>query len=147
MLETVRTNDRPILRAALAGLTYFALVFGAGFALGAIRVLILVPRVGETLAILFELPIMLALSWVACRWLIACFDVPAALIARLVMGGVAFAILMFAEVGVPTLALGRSLLDHLEEFRKLPALLGLAGQLAFAGFPLVQMENNPQERD
>lgn len=33
-----------------AGLAYFALVFGTGFVLGAVRVTLLVPRFGERIA-------------------------------------------------------------------------------------------------
>ncbi len=53
---------------------YFGLVFGAGFILGPIRLLLLVPRVGTRTAELMESPVMLlaiigAARWVARRWL------------------------------------------------------------------------------
>ena len=41
-----------------AGTAYFALVFGAGFVMGAIRVPLLVPRLGERVAELIEMPFM-----------------------------------------------------------------------------------------
>ncbi len=47
-------------RTILAGLIYFALVFALGFALGAARVLVMVPALGERLAVLLELPVMVA---------------------------------------------------------------------------------------
>jgi hypothetical protein len=43
-----------------AGLIYFAIVFGAGFVLGTIRTLWVVPRLGTRMAELMETPIMLA---------------------------------------------------------------------------------------
>ena len=55
----------PILNA---GVLYFALVFGAGFVLGTIRTLWVVPRVGTRMAELMETPIMLVVTIVAARW-------------------------------------------------------------------------------
>jgi hypothetical protein len=130
--------ERSILRAAIAGMAYFAMVFAAGFALGALRVLIIGPRLGEALAVSLEIPVMLALSWIACSWLVARIDVRGKAADRMVMGGVALAILMVAEFGLSALAFGRSIVDHLSHYRELPALLGLAGQLAFAALPLIQ---------
>lgn len=50
------------------GSIYFAVVFGAGFILGPLRILGLVPRVGERLAELIETPIMLVVVILAARW-------------------------------------------------------------------------------
>ena len=58
-------NMRLLKSAAL----YFALVFGAGFVLGAIRVPFLVPRVGDRLAELIEAPLMLGVILLAARWI------------------------------------------------------------------------------
>jgi hypothetical protein len=53
-----------------AAIGYFAVVFGMGFLLGTLRVLHIAPRLGEEFAVLIELPLMLAISWVACSWII-----------------------------------------------------------------------------
>ena len=82
------------------------------------------------------MPIILGISWVACRWLIARFDVPPQLNFRLAMGGLAFAILMIAELGVSVFGFGRTSSVYLVHYRTWPALLGLAGQIAFAVFSL-----------
>lgn len=50
-----------------AGAVYFALVFGAGFVLGAIRILGVVPRTSVRTAELIEAPIMLAVTVLAAR--------------------------------------------------------------------------------
>jgi ABC-type uncharacterized transport system permease subunit len=124
--------------ATKAGTVYFALVFGAGFILGTLRVLIVTPKLGESVAVALELPVMLALSWVACSWVTARLDVPEKWTVRLSMGAYAFSVLMLAELGISTLMLGRSVLEHLGHYRELPALLGLVAQILFAFFPLLQ---------
>ncbi len=129
------------MRAAWAGLAYFGVVFAAGFGLGTLRVLVLAPKLGENAAVLLELPIILAVSWAACRWLIARFGVPKMLTDRLVMGGLAFSVLIVAEIGVSVLGFGWTLSAHLEHYRQIPALIGLAGQVAFAWFPILQRTN------
>lgn len=72
-----------ILKAAVL---YFALTFGAGFVLGSTRVLWLVSRVGERAAELMELPIMLAVTVLAARWVVGRLAVPAAPGLRLAVG-------------------------------------------------------------
>ena len=52
-----------------AGTFYFALVFGAGFLLGTIRVLWVAPRFGTRIAELMEAPIMLVVTILTARWL------------------------------------------------------------------------------
>jgi hypothetical protein len=58
-------NVMPILKA---GVLYFALVFGAGFVLGTIRTLWIVPRLGTRMSELMETPIMLVITILAARW-------------------------------------------------------------------------------
>lgn len=125
-------------RAVWAGLAYFGVVFAAGFTLGILRVFVLAPKLGESIAVLVELPIILAVSWVACRWLIARFGVRTALTDRMVMGGLAISVLLGAEIGVSVLGFGRALSAHVAQYQQLPALLGLAGQCLFALFPVIQ---------
>ncbi len=56
-----------ILQAAAL---YFLLVFGAGFVLGIGRVLLVVPLLGERVAELLEMPLMLAVIVTTARWLV-----------------------------------------------------------------------------
>jgi hypothetical protein len=131
-------DDRPFLRSTIAGVVYFAVVFAAGFVLGVPRILFVAPRLGESLAVLLELPLMLAFSWGACSWLVARLRVPAKVTARLIMGGTSFAMMMAAELSVTVFMLGLSTAEHLSSYCELPPLLGLVGQVAFATLPLVQ---------
>ena len=127
------------MTAALkAGTVYFAVVYAFGFVFGTVRVLVVMPLVGETVAVLFEAPIMLLVSWIAARWSARTFSVPATLLPRIVMGAAAFALLLLGELAVSTLVFGRSLAETLVTYRSLPGLLGLSAQLIFALLPLVQ---------
>ena len=69
-----------------AGVLYVALVFGAGFVLGTVRTLWIVPRVGTRRAELMETPIMLVVTIVAARWIVLHFAVPSTPSSRLGMG-------------------------------------------------------------
>ena len=132
--------DAHSLRSAvLAGLTYFAVVFAAGFALGTLRVLVLVPRLGEDASVLLELPVMLTLSWMASRRLVALFGVSPAVGARLLMGGLAFAMLMTAELGISVFGFRRTFAEHVATYQQIPALFGLAAQIIFAALPAIQL--------
>jgi hypothetical protein len=122
-----------------ASVVYFAVVFAAGFVFGTLRVLVLVPLVGERIAVLIELPFMLTVSWLACRSIVTRFSVPTMIGPRLVMGGTAFALLMAAEIGLSVFAFSRTVAQHLESQMTTAALLGLAGQVGFALFPFAQM--------
>lgn len=60
-----------ILRQAGAALLYFVLVFGAGFAFGAVRTAVVAPEIGERNAELAEAPLMfvtiLFVAWLVSR--------------------------------------------------------------------------------
>jgi hypothetical protein len=85
---------RGVLRA---GVLYFTIIFVIGFALGTIRVLLLVPRLGAVTSELIELPIILTAAWILCDRLITHLQVSRHWWARLSMGAIAFTLLMMAE--------------------------------------------------
>ncbi|MBF9195136.1 hypothetical protein [Microvirga terrestris] len=126
------------MRAIAAGALYFAVIFALGFILGAARVLMIAPRLGETEAVLVELPIMLTASWIACGWVLRRLRVGLSLETRLAIGGVAFSLLMLAELGVSVLAFGRTPAEHLATYGSASALVGLGAQLIFAAMPLLR---------
>jgi len=80
-----------------AGVLYFVLVFGAGFVLGPIRILWVVPRLGTRMAELMETPIMFVVTLVAARWIVRRLPVPSTTSGRLGMGCVALGLLLVAE--------------------------------------------------
>ena len=86
----------PILKA---GVLYFGLVFAAGFVLGTIRTLWVVPHVGMRMAELLEAPIMLVITISAARWTVLRLSFPRASSVRLGMGFIALALMLVAEFG------------------------------------------------
>jgi len=52
------------------GLIYFSLVFATGFLLGTIRVLFIVPEIGERYAELIEMPIMLFAIYLSAKFIV-----------------------------------------------------------------------------
>ena len=105
--------------------------------LGTIRVLLVVPRLGETMAVIIEAPIMLVASWFVCRGCLDRLNVARTLPARSLMGLVAFLVLMSAEVALGAV-LGRSLLDQLAACGSPAGAFGLGAQVIFATFPVIQ---------
>ena len=99
-------------RAINAGLAYFALVFGAGFVLGALRVAFLVPRLGERVAELSEMPVMFAVVVIAARFVVRRFAVPPSPAARLCTGLVALGLMLAAELLLAVVLQDRSLADY-----------------------------------
>jgi len=95
-----------------AGVVYFALVFAAGFVLGAIRTLCVVPRVGTRTAELMEMPIMLAVTIVAARWTVLHLSVPSMWSARLGMGCMALVLMLIAEFGFVLWIRGLSIKEY-----------------------------------
>lgn len=83
--------------AIKAAVLYFAIVFGAGFILGAIRTLLIVPRIGARTAELIEAPIMIAISFLVAAWAVSTLSVPAVLSCRAIMGAIALILMFIAE--------------------------------------------------
>lgn len=95
-----------------AGVLYFALVFGVGFLLGAIRTLWVFPRGGTRKGELMEMPVMLAVTIVAARWTVLHLGLPSAASIRLGMGGIALGLLLVAELGVVLWVRGLSIRQY-----------------------------------
>jgi len=64
------------LRTIKAGMAYFFLAFGAGFVMGTIRIPFLVPRLGERVAELIEIPFMFIVIVLAARFITKRFALP-----------------------------------------------------------------------
>lgn len=78
-------------------LAYFAIAFGVGFLLGTVRVLWVVPQLGERYAELTEMPFMLLAVFFAARWVTQHFAVSPAASSRLIVGILALICLLIVE--------------------------------------------------
>jgi len=96
-----------------AGVLYFALVFGAGFVLGAIRIMWVVPRFGTRIAELMEAPIMFVVTILAARWIVRRLAVPPKLSSRLGMGCVGLGLMLVAEFTLVLWLRGLSISEYL----------------------------------
>lgn len=145
---TVAPRHRHAATPVIAGVAYFALVFALGFLLGTVRTMFVhdAPGSGRLVGVLIELPVMLLASWFLCRFAVRRFAVAATSAARVTMGGVAFALLMLAELAVGALLFGRTPAQHVALYADPSYALGLAAQLVFAAMPLLQLRREPLRR-
>jgi len=125
------------MRILQAGVLYFALVFGTGFVLGAIRTLWVVPRVGMRMAELMEMPIMLAVTIVAARWTILRLTVSPVPSVRLGMGCIALVLMLVAEFGFVLWIRGLSIRDYLATRDPVSGTVYYAMLVVFAIMPLL----------
>ncbi|QLQ24686.1 MAG: hypothetical protein HZT41_07315 [Dechloromonas sp.] len=123
--------------AIKAGLAYFALVFGAGFVLGALRVSLLVPRFGERISELAEMPLMFAVVVFAARFVMRRFAVPLSIPARLGAGLLALALLLAAELLLAVVLQERSLADYIASRDPVSGSVYLAMLALFALMPVL----------
>jgi hypothetical protein len=100
------------MRTLRAAATYFALVFLAGFAFGMLRVLFVLPRLGERWAELLEMPVMLVAIVLAARFVVRQFA-PLPRAERIVIGVIAVALLLAAEVLLALVLQAQSLGDYI----------------------------------
>lgn len=101
------------MRVLKAGVLYFAIVFGAGFVLGPVRLLFMVPRFGTRTAELMEMPVMLAVTIVAARWVVRRLALPSTPSSRFGMGGLALGLLVTAELALVLRLQGLSMAEYL----------------------------------
>jgi hypothetical protein len=129
---------------ATAALAYFALAFGAGFVLGTVRVLWLVPQFGARAAELAEMPLMLAVSYFAARWTLRRFALPQGAAARLGVGLLALACLLTLEFTVVLQLQGISIQESLARRDPVSGAAYAASLLVFALMPLLVRRRPPR---
>ena len=128
-LETKRHELLKILKAAVV---YFALVFGAGFVLGPIRILFLVPRFGVRVAELMEAPVMLMAILLAAKWLVRKFQLTAH---ALLVGFLALGLMIAFEFTLVLWLRGLTLSEYFRERDPVAGVVYYLMLLVFAAMP------------
>jgi hypothetical protein len=117
-------------------LSYFVIAFAAGFALGVIRVLLLVPQLGARVAELAEAPVMLVVVFFTARWITTRFAVPPEWRLRLSIGALALACLLAVEFTVVLWLQGITLRDSFASRDPVSGAVYAVNLLLFALLPL-----------
>lgn len=132
--RVLQSQSMRILKAAIA---YFAIVFGAGFVLGPIRILFAVPRVGERVAELLEAPLMLIVSVLAARWIVRRFQLPARTVFRLGTGLIALGLGLLFELTLVLKLRQLTLAEYFETRDPIAATVYYLTLVLFALMPLL----------
>ncbi len=134
-MMSAQSRTRALLEMFKAATIYFAIVFGTGFVLGTIRILVAVPRLGERVSELIETPFMLiAISFAAL--VVKRFCVGRLLIA-LGIGMLALVLLLSAEVAFVMRLRGLSIPEYIESRDPVSGTVYLVMLGVFAGMPLL----------
>ncbi len=119
------------------GVIYFAIVFGAGFVLGPIRILFVAPRFGDRTAELLEAPIMLAVIILAARWVIQYLSVASSFSNRLGMGLLGLGLMLVAEFTFVRWIRGISVKDYLKTRDRISGAVYYLMLVVFAVMPAI----------
>jgi hypothetical protein len=131
LIQSVRRNFSAVV---IRSLVYFGVVFGVGFILGAIRVLLLVPRFGDRVAELIEAPLMLAAIYFAARFITKRFEASRR-VEFLHSGLVALLFMLAVEFSVVLALQGQSIREYLAERDPVAGTVYVVMLVIFAAMP------------
>lgn len=130
-------NKWPVMGA---GLIYFAIVFGLGFLLGAIRVPFIVPRLGTRKAELLEMPFMLLGIVLASQFVLKKFVLPNTTSAYLAVGIVALSLVLIAEAMLFLWLQKQSIRQYIKSRDAISGSVYVLLLIIFALMPLILMQ-------
>jgi len=120
-----------------AGFAYFALVFGSGVVLGSIRVPFLVPRLGERIAELIEMPFTFVVILLSARYIARHFALLATTSVRLTVGLLALGLALAAEMLLAVAIQKQSLGEYIASRDPVSGTVFLLMLVLFALMPLI----------
>src|SRR3978361_74991 len=128
----------PMLGTLRAALVYFALVLGAGFLLGLVRVPFIVPRIGERWAELAEMPFMAAVIYLSAVSVLRTFPSIRLHDRAWLVGFVALVLAVAAELGLAVALQSRTLAEYLAGRDRISGSVYLAMLVVFALMPTLR---------
>jgi len=112
-------------------------VFGAGFILGSVRVPFLVPRLGERVAELVEMPVMFVVVLLSARFAARRFALSSATSARVTVGLLALGLLLVSEFLLAAVIQDRSLDEYIASRDPVSGTVYLAMLVLVGLMPLI----------
>jgi hypothetical protein len=122
----------PVLSSAAV---YVGLVFAMGFVLGAIRVPLLVPRLGERTAELAEMPLMFAAIFLAAGFVVRRYGTVMTSAGWILAGVLSLAMLIAAELLLAVALAGRGVGEYIATRDPVSGSVYLAMLIVFAVMP------------
>lgn len=122
-------------RVLLAAALYFGIVFGVGFLLGAARVPFLVPRLGERVAELAEMPLMFVAIFLAAGHVVRKYGASVAPLGWALVGALSLAFLVAAELLLAVVLAGRGIGERIAGRDPVSGAVYLAMLVVFAMMP------------
>ena len=126
----------------LAGVAYFGIVMGVGFALGVIRVPLVVPRIGERWAELLEMPLMAVTIFYSASYILRHFPDAATRRNSLIAGFVALSFAIVSEVSLVVLIQNEPLAQYIASRDKVSGIAYLLLLILFALMPRLRLSSN-----
>jgi hypothetical protein len=126
-------------KAIQAGLTYCAIVLGVGFLLGLLRVLFLVPRIGEQWAELAEMPIMAVVIYLAAGHILRRFPEICSPCRSLIAGGLALVLAIAAELTLAMIIQEQSISQFISSKDQISGSVYMVMLLVFAVMPRLRL--------
>lgn len=141
-------NLRPTGLVLSPAVHYFSIVFGVGFLLGSVRVPFLVPRIGERIAELAEMPFMLLAIFIAAGYVVRKYGASDARPRWLVVGSVALVLLVTSELVLAVVLAGRSIGEYLASRDPMSGSVYLVMLVIYAVMPWLRrgQARSPVER-
>jgi hypothetical protein len=137
MSERQPDERDPIQEILKAGALYFALVFGAGFVLGTVRTLWILPSFGTRRAELMEAPIMFVVIVLSARWVARRLAISPSFARRLPVGLVGLGLLLLAEFAVVLCLRGLTIAEYFASRDPVAGTVYIVMLIVFALMPFL----------